>query len=70
MPATPLKTFLSDVAWKALESVEIIDQVIRMKDRVLNPASHWNETPLYKAEVKKALKLIQRLEKVLLRDGN
>ena len=65
-----LKTFLSDESWKALESVEIIDQVIRMKDRVLNPASHWNETPLYQAEVQKALRLIQRLEKVLLQDGN
>ena len=65
-----LKAFLSDESWKALKSVEIIDQVIRMKDRVLNPASHWNETPLYQAEVQKALRLIQRLEKVLLRDGN
>ena len=41
-----------------------------MKDRVLNPASHWNETPLYKAELKKALTLIKRLENVLLHDGN
>lgn len=61
-----LKRFLSDESWKALNTVEVIDQVLRMKDRVLNPASHWNETPLYQAEVQKALTLIERLEKVLL----
>lgn len=65
-----LKAFLSDESWKALESVEIIEKVIQMKDRVLNPASHWTETPLYQAEVRKALTLIERLEKVLLKDGN
>ncbi|MEX0290146.1 MAG: AAA family ATPase [Flavobacteriaceae bacterium] len=60
-----LKRFLSDESWKSLETVQVIDRVIRMKDRVLNPASHWNEAPLYQAEVLKALKLIERLEKVL-----
>ena len=62
-----LKRFLSDESWKALNTVEVIDQVLRMKDRVLNPASHWNETPLYQAEVQKALKLVERLESVLLK---
>lgn len=65
-----LKAFLSDESWKALKSVEIIEKVIQMKDRVLNPASHWNETPLYQAELRKAHTLIKRLEKVLRKDGN
>jgi len=61
-----LKNFLNQDTWKALESIEVLDSIIQMKDRVLNPAAHWNETPLYDAEVKKALKLIERLETVLL----
>jgi energy-coupling factor transporter ATP-binding protein EcfA2 len=62
-----LKQFLSQDAWKALEAIDILDTVIQMKDRVLNPAAHWAETPLYNAEVKKALTLIARLEAKLLK---
>jgi len=60
-----LKSFLTSTAWQYLEAVVTIDSVLRMKDRVLNPAVHWGETPLYEAEVKKALTLIERLEKLL-----
>jgi len=60
-----LKQFLTHQAWQNFEAVEIVDSIIQMKDRVLNPAAHWNETPLYDAEVKKALRLIERLETVL-----
>ncbi len=62
-----LKQFMSHDAWKALEAIHILDAVIRMKDRVLNPAAHWAETPLYNAEVKKALTLIARLQATLLK---
>jgi len=61
-----LRQYMSNDAWKALEAIDVIDAVIRMKDRVLNPAAHWSEIPLYDAEVKKAMKLIERLEKILL----
>lgn len=60
-----LRQFLSDTAWQQAEAMETIDAVIRMKDRVLNPAAHWGEAPLYQAELDKALKLIARLEQVL-----
>ena len=43
----------------------IIDAVLRMKDRVLNPAAHWGQAPLYQAELGKALQLIERLQQVL-----
>ena len=62
-----LKRFMSQDAWKALETIDVLDAVIQMKDRVLNPAAHWSETPLYNAEVKKALTLIGRLEATLLK---
>jgi len=60
-----LRQFLSDTAWQKAEAIETIDAVICMKDRVLNPAAHWGEEPLYQAELNKALKLISRLERVL-----
>lgn len=62
-----LKQFMSQDAWNALEAIDILDAVIQMKDRVLNPAAHWAQTPLYDAEVKKALTLITRLETALLK---
>jgi hypothetical protein len=62
-----LKQFMSQDAWKVLEAIDILDAVIQMKDRVLNPAAHWGETPLYDAEVKKAMTLIARLEAILLK---
>lgn len=62
-----LKQFMSQDAWKELDKIDILDAVIQMKDRVLNPAAHWAETPLYDAEVKKALTLIARLEAILLK---
>ena len=62
-----LKDFMTRDAWKTLDSINILDAVIQMKDRVLNPAAHWSETPLYDAEVKKALTLIRRLEATLLK---
>lgn len=60
-----LRQFLSQVDWRHLETMEVLDAVLRMKDRVLNPAAHWGEAPLYDAEVRKALRLVARLEKCL-----
>jgi len=62
-----LKLFMSNDAWIALEAIDVLDAVIQMKDRVLNPAAHWSKTPLYDAEVKKALTLVARLEAILLK---
>ena len=60
-----LRQFLSNTGWQQAEAIKTIDAVIRMKDRVLNPAAHWGEEPLYQTEMDKALKLISRLERVL-----
>ncbi len=62
-----LKQFMTKEAWKALDAIDVLDAVLQMKDRVLNPAAHWSETPLYIAEVKKALTLVARLEATLLK---
>ena len=58
-----LSKFLNDSGWQHLQAIEILDNILKMTDRVLNPAAHWGEPALYDSEVRKALKLINRLEK-------
>lgn len=60
-----LRTLMADKDWKKIETVEILDRVLAMTDRVLNPAAHSGTTPLYQEEVQRALNLIKRLEKCL-----
>ena len=69
-----LKQLLSVEHREAIGTIELIDKVIRMKDRVLNPAAHDGSPPLYQKEVEKALRLIERLHTVLnkhkMKEGN
>lgn len=60
-----LRDVLNHDGWKRMEAVEAVDRVLEMTERVLNPASHGNATPLYEEEVRRAKKLIDRLEQVL-----
>lgn len=60
-----LRNVLSHDGWKKMAAVEAVDRVLEMTERVLNPASHGNTTPLYEEEVRRAKKLIDRLEQVL-----
>ncbi len=57
-----LRTVLNDDGWVKMEAVKAIDDVLHMTERVLNPASHGNTTPLYEEEVRRAKRLIDRLE--------
>lgn len=61
-----LRKVLQDDGWARMEAVEAVDRVLEMTERVLNPASHGNATPLYEEEVRRAKKLMDRLEQVLL----
>ena len=45
-----------------LRRVEVIDRVIKCTDRVLNPAAHAGDPPLYDKEVLDALDLIKQLD--------
>lgn len=60
-----LSEFLNDSGWQHVQTIEIVDAILGMTDRVLNPAAHWGEPALYEAEVRKALSLINRLEKII-----
>lgn len=61
-----LRNVLNHDGWAKMEAVEAVDRVLEMTERMLNPASHGNTTPLYEEEVRRAKKLIDRLEQVLL----
>lgn len=60
-----LRNVLNHDGWAKMEAVEAVDRVLEMTERVLNPASHGNTTPLYEEEVRRAKRLIDRLENVL-----
>ena len=60
-----LRNALTNDGWAKMEAVEAVDRVLEMTERVLNPASHGNTTPLYAEEVRRAKRLIDRLETVL-----
>ena len=62
---TALRKVLADDGWARMEAVEAVDRVLEMTERVLNPASHGSTTPLYEEEVRRAKKLIDRLERLL-----
>lgn len=51
--------------WAKMEAVDPVDRVLEMTERVLNPASHGSTAPLYEEEVRRAKKLIERLEHLL-----
>lgn len=60
-----LQGILKYEGWAKMELVEAIEDVLKDTERVLNPASHSNETPLYEAEVRQALTRVQELVRVL-----
>jgi energy-coupling factor transporter ATP-binding protein EcfA2 len=60
-----LRNVLNHEGWEKMKAVEVVDKVLKMTDRVLNPASHGNTTPLYEEEVRRAKCLIDRLEQIL-----
>ncbi|WP_339867511.1 hypothetical protein [Pseudohongiella nitratireducens] len=60
-----LRQVLTCDGWASMEAVETIDRVLEMTSRVLNPASHGNAIPLYEEEIRRAKRLIDRLQRVL-----
>lgn len=58
-------TLLSDASRKRLNALKLLDEVRRIKDRILNPASHAGATPLYTKEAEDAIKVIQALAPAL-----
>ena len=63
-----LRKFLKDSGWDYIEAIKALEDVLKMTDRVLNPAAHWGEPPLYDKELNLAKDAIQKLEKVLSKE--
>jgi len=47
---------------KLLQQIDILDRILACTDRVLNPAAHSGNPPLYKLEVENALELARQLD--------
>jgi len=56
---------LTDGSRKQLNAVRLLNEVKKIKDRILNPASHAGVTPLYSKEAEDAIKIIQQLQVAL-----
>ena len=61
-----LRSVLKHDGWNTMDALKAVDDVLKMTERVLNPASHGSTTPLYEEEVRRAMELIIQLEQVLL----
>lgn len=60
-----LRTLLSAEHVERLRQIKLIDDILVCKERVLNPAAHSGNPPLYEKEVQDALDLIKKLESSL-----
>ncbi len=56
---------LTEASRAKLNALRILDDVRKIKDRILNPASHAGVTPLYSKEAEDAIKIIERLQSAL-----
>jgi energy-coupling factor transporter ATP-binding protein EcfA2 len=56
---------LSDASRKRLTAIKLLNEVRKIKDRILNPASHAGAAPLYTKEAEDAVKVIQALDAAL-----
>ncbi|MBX3419382.1 MAG: AAA family ATPase [Pirellulaceae bacterium] len=57
-----LRQVITDDQTNVLRRIELIDDILACTGRVLNPAAHAGDPPIYEAEVINALSLIQQLE--------
>lgn len=64
-----LRKFLTSDFSEEQKQIDLIKRILKMTERVLNPSAHWNDVPLYEAEVKKAQKIICKLENLLIKDS-
>jgi energy-coupling factor transporter ATP-binding protein EcfA2 len=60
-----LRRLVKDEHVERLRQIKLIDDILDCTERVLNPAAHSGNPPLYEKEVQDALKLIKQLETTL-----
>ncbi|MEA1992036.1 MAG: hypothetical protein U9N58_07565, partial [Thermodesulfobacteriota bacterium] len=62
---TALQKLLSALCTEHRLAVSILAQIDHVKDRILNPAAHAGNPPLYEREMQEALELVKQLKDVL-----
>ncbi len=60
-----LRKLLTEEQVERLRQIKLIDDILACTERVLNPAAHSGNPPLYEKEVEDALALVQQLEATL-----
>jgi hypothetical protein len=55
-----LKQLFNDEVWATMDTLALVDALLDMTNRVLNPAAHGNEVPLYQEEVERALAIVRQ----------
>ncbi len=61
-----LRRLVKDDHVERLRQVKLIDDILACAERVLNPAAHSGNPPLYEKEVQDALALVKQLESTLI----
>jgi hypothetical protein len=56
---------LTEASRAKLNALKVLEDVRKIKDRILNPASHTGITPLYSKEAEDAIKIIAALQQTL-----
>ena len=62
---TALRKLLAALHPEGRLAISVLAQIDHVKDRILNPAAHAGNTPLYEGEMEDALELVRRLKDVL-----
>jgi hypothetical protein len=65
---TALRKLLSALHSERRLAISVLAQIDHVKDRILNPAAHAGNPPLYEGEMEDALALVRRLKDTLPRD--
>lgn len=63
-----LRNLIQELHGQHRKTGQILEQIEHIKDRILNPAAHAGDPPLYASEVEDALDLIRQLRTVLCHD--
>jgi len=48
-----------------LRRIDVLDKILTCTSRVLNPAAHGGDPPIYEKEVEEALELVKQLESIV-----
>ena len=60
-----LRQLLTDEQADLLRRIDVLDQILACTSRVLNPAAHGGDPPIYEKEVEDALELVKQLETIV-----